>query len=222
MGNTYTYELMHSQFPDDELRHYGVIGMKWGVRRYQPYTQGYNPQHIGKYQAKQGVARAYEHQVNMNWRKRNQAIKADRKLKNTGEISKQEFKERKKQHHEELKRANRALKVDDAFGKEALKGATNNTAEGIYGKYAKQAYKGDPNYSKKLGAQYVNNVLTGFMAGRTIASTAAGVAKGVALVSMIGAPALAVPIGALASGAAAIGLTAVDHKIRSAITNRFL
>lgn len=32
-----------------ELFHHGTIGMKWGIRRYQPYGVGYDTQHPGKY-----------------------------------------------------------------------------------------------------------------------------------------------------------------------------
>lgn len=36
----------------DELTHYGVKGMHWGIRRYQPYPDGKNGNFIGKHAAK--------------------------------------------------------------------------------------------------------------------------------------------------------------------------
>lgn len=40
------------QVQQEDLRHYGVMGMKWGVRRYQPYPSNYNGKGVERLQTK--------------------------------------------------------------------------------------------------------------------------------------------------------------------------
>ena len=62
---------MNDLVRDNFLQHHGVLGQKWGIRRYQPYSAGYQGEHSGRYVGKQQKA---------NYK----AVKAHYKAKNKG------------------------------------------------------------------------------------------------------------------------------------------
>lgn len=39
---------LNTLYEADTLQHHGILGMHWGVRRFQPYGQGYDPKNEGK------------------------------------------------------------------------------------------------------------------------------------------------------------------------------
>lgn len=231
MNNQLTKELMHSMIEGEYLSHHGIIGQKWGIRRFQPYGKGYSGD--GKFVGKKpsivsrvaGVKMARSYATDVNWRERNQKIRDARRKKNESEIGKEEYKAIKKEAKKEFKQNKKYIK-SDLFRVDALKNRSGNKASNISGTYAKVAYKDNPHYSIKRVARIANKIINAAMSVRGIGAVAVAapqVMKFVASANLpisLGARIMLTPLSGLAVAGGAYGVYRADKGIRNAIVNR--
>ena len=114
-----------------ELCHYGVIGMHWGVRRYQPYSKDYNGsgKFVGKVKISsedktkrfKAIRRATLSGINRSSTKEKYQEAKERKSENRSQLKKEydfwnkEYKKREKEAKELVK------ELSDKYGKENVK-----------------------------------------------------------------------------------------------------
>ncbi len=168
--NDYLDYLEHS-----ELYHYGVLGMKWGVRKATSYAR------------------------DINQRKRNETVRASQRKADLGQITAKEHKANRKAANKKLKEQNKAVKSE--IMSKTPRTAKGQKASSIYKPYRAKASKEIPSYGTKRGLRTAHRAIATYLsAGQALSVPMAALYTAYAV-----SPQLAVPIAiGSTAGAAAI------------------
>lgn len=179
---------MDSFLEHDYLCHYGIKGMKWGVRRYQNPDGSLTAEGIQRYGSKQGLMKKINAEnkkadiLERDWLVKDYAAKrATKKLsKTTVKLERIQKKNQGKPiSKKELKLMNRALDeavsadILDAHAKQAKKKAEEHY-NALVNEFGKEAVGGLSDNAIKRGDTIVASAILGGLAGVGVASIAVG------------------------------------------------
>lgn len=196
-----------------ELYHYGVKGMHWGIRRFQPYPAGHKGgQEVGE-AARSEKGPRIGHMIRsvrnsqrlLNEREYHMAKKDLRTKLDTGEIGKETYKGKKLEAKQQFKTKRR----------EKLIITSDEQLKETYNRLSKEVREKVPYQNVKRGLHIANKILTAYGAASVGAQgsilTAAGAVTG-------NPAALAAGIGTLIGGAFG---TPLGYAIRNGIRRQF-